>query len=70
VSLPLVDVRSAVDGLTDALLEATSQARGVTKSETIRDILTQWSRDQLKIHRKIQIDLQKLGLNEYGEPAK
>lgn len=69
MSLPLKDLRTSVDEVTDALLESHAQARSVTKSEIVREILSSWRHDQLAIHRSLEAELKRLGLNGYGDPS-
>lgn len=54
MSLPLKDIRSAVDETTDETLEAIARLRGVTKGELVRGILQAWRDEQLAIAESLR----------------
>lgn len=67
MSAPLRDIRAAVDEHVHTLLEAYAAARETTMADVIRDVLRRWAEKELELHRKVEANLKRAGLDDRGE---
>lgn len=64
MSLPLKDLRTAIDERTHIVLSAAAAARGITMSELAREVIEQWSARQLVFSISVHRDLAAAGLDK------